>query len=103
MGAGVVGNLPYKCTDEELTGSFSRAEQWTTFVSCATRRQVARVAAFVEMVSDDDAQKAINEFHQYQMEGRALVNEAQPGRPAETSAVEAAVTRVRRRSGGRRW
>jgi cold-inducible RNA-binding protein len=31
------------------------------------------------MASDDDAQKAINEFHQYQMDGRALVvNEARP-------------------------
>ena len=31
------------------------------------------------MASDDDAQKAIAEFHQYQMDGRALVvNEARP-------------------------
>jgi cold-inducible RNA-binding protein len=31
------------------------------------------------MASDEDAQKAIQEFHEYQMDGRALVvNEARP-------------------------
>jgi RNA recognition motif-containing protein len=31
------------------------------------------------MATDEDAQKAINEFHQYQMDGRPLVvNEAKP-------------------------
>ncbi len=42
----------------------------------------ARGFAFVEMGSDEDAQKAIAEFHQFPMDGRALVvNEARP-RPA---------------------
>ena len=63
------------------------------FGSCATRRLVApRGFAFVEMVSDDDAQKAINEVQQYQMDGRALVvNEARPNRAVVTSAAVAAV------------
>jgi RNA recognition motif-containing protein len=39
----------------------------------------ARGFAFVEMSTDDEAQKAISEFHEQQMEGRALVvNEARP-------------------------
>ena len=39
----------------------------------------ARGFAFVEMANDDAAQKAITEFNQYQLEGRALVvNEARP-------------------------
>jgi len=39
----------------------------------------ARGFAFVEMTTDEAAQKAIEQFHQYQMEGRALVvNEARP-------------------------
>jgi RNA recognition motif-containing protein len=39
----------------------------------------ARGFAFVEMSSDDEAQKAINELHEHQLEGRALVvNEARP-------------------------
>ena len=75
-----VGNLPYKCTDEELTELFSRAgtvDHVRVLRDQATGR--ARGFAFVEMASDDDAQKAINEFHQFQMEGRALVvNEARP-------------------------
>lgn len=75
-----VGNLPYKCTDEDLTELFSRAgavDNVRVMRDQATGR--ARGFAFVEMVSDDDAQKAINEFHQYQMDGRALVvNEARP-------------------------
>ena len=75
-----VGNLPYKTTDEDLTALFSRAgavDNVRVMRDQATGR--ARGFAFVEMVSDEDAQKAINEFHQYQMEGRALVvNEARP-------------------------
>ena len=75
-----VGNLPYKCTDEDLTELFSRAgavDNVRVMRDQATGR--ARGFAFVEMVSDEDAQKAINEFHQFQMEGRALVvNEARP-------------------------
>jgi RNA recognition motif-containing protein len=75
-----VGNLPYKCTDEELTELFSRAgtvDNVRVMRDQATGR--ARGFAFVEMANDDDAQKAINELHQYQLDGRALVvNEARP-------------------------
>jgi len=39
----------------------------------------ARGFAFVEMGSDDDAQKAITELNEYQLGGRSLsVNEARP-------------------------
>lgn len=75
-----VGNLPYKTTDEDLNELFSRAgavDNVRVMRDQATGR--ARGFAFVEMVSDEDAQKAIEEFHQYEMEGRALVvNEARP-------------------------
>lgn len=75
-----VGNLPYKATDEELTELFSRAgavDNVRVMRDQATGR--ARGFAFVEMATDDDAQKAIAEFHQFQMDGRALVvNEARP-------------------------
>ena len=92
-----VGNLPYKCTDEDLTELFSRAgavDNVRVMRDQATGR--ARGFAFVEMVSDDDAQKAINEFHQFQMEGRALVvNEARPKpRRATSAAVVAAAAAV---------
>ncbi|HEX2454852.1 MAG TPA: RNA-binding protein [Vicinamibacterales bacterium] len=75
-----VGNLPYSATEDQLTDLFSRAgkvDSVRVMRDVATGR--ARGFAFVEMSSDDEAQKAISEFHEYQMEGRALVvNEARP-------------------------
>ena len=75
-----VGNLPYAATEEQLTELFSRAgkvDNVRVMRDMATGR--ARGFAFVEMGSDEDAQKAISEFHEQQMEGRALVvNEARP-------------------------
>jgi RNA recognition motif-containing protein len=75
-----VGNLPYKATDEELQALFSQAgavDNVRVMRDQATGR--ARGFAFVEMVNDEDAQKAIQQFHEYQMDGRALVvNEARP-------------------------
>ena len=75
-----VGNLPYSSTDEQLTDLFSRAGQVDNvrvMRDMATGR--ARGFAFVEMASDEDARKAIDEFNDYQLEGRALVvNEARP-------------------------
>jgi RNA recognition motif-containing protein len=75
-----VGNLPYSATEDQLSELFSRAgkvESVRVMRDMATGR--ARGFAFVEMGSDDDAQKAISEFHEHQMDGRALVvNEARP-------------------------
>lgn len=75
-----VGNLPYSATEDQLTELFSRAgkvDSVRVMRDMATGR--ARGFAFVEMGSDEDAQKAISEFHEHQMDGRALVvNEARP-------------------------
>ena len=75
-----VGNLPYSATEEQLTELFSRAgkvDNVRVMRDMATGR--ARGFAFVEMGTDEEAQKAITEFHEQQMEGRALVvNEARP-------------------------
>src|SRR5215813_271464 len=75
-----VGNLPYSATEDQLTELFGRAgkvDNVRVMRDMATGR--ARGFAFVEMANDDDAQKAITEFHEHQMEGRALVvNEARP-------------------------
>ena len=75
-----VGNLPYSATEEQLTELFSRAgkvDNVRVMRDMATGR--ARGFAFVEMATDEDAQKAISDFHEQQMEGRALVvNEASP-------------------------
>jgi RNA recognition motif-containing protein len=75
-----VGNLPYSSTEDQLTDLFGRAGQVDNvrvMRDMATGR--ARGFAFVEMASDDDAQKAIAEFNEYQLDGRPLVvNEARP-------------------------
>jgi RNA recognition motif-containing protein len=75
-----VGNLPYSATEEQLSELFSRAGQVDNvrvMKDMATGR--ARGFAFVEMASDEDAQKAVAEFNEYSMEGRPLVvNEARP-------------------------
>ena len=75
-----VGNLPYSATDEDLNELFSRAGAVANvhvMRDQATGR--ARGFAFVEMTTDEGAQKAIDELHEYQMDGRALVvNEARP-------------------------
>jgi RNA recognition motif-containing protein len=75
-----VGNLPYQTTDEQLTELFARAgtvENVRVMRDMATGR--ARGFAFVQMATDEEAQRAVTEFHQYQLDGRALVvNEARP-------------------------
>ena len=75
-----VGNLPYETGETELQELFAKAgtvESVKVMRDMATGR--ARGFAFVEMASDDDAQKAIKELNEYQLGGRGLtVNEARP-------------------------
>jgi RNA recognition motif-containing protein len=75
-----VGNLPYTAGETELQDLFSQAgkvESVRVMRDPATGR--ARGFAFVEMATDEEAQKAAAEFNQFQMGGRALtVNEARP-------------------------
>jgi RNA recognition motif-containing protein len=75
-----VGNLPYTAGEAELQELFSRCgqvESVRVMRDAATGR--ARGFAFVEMATDEEAQKAATEFNQYQMGGRSLtVNEARP-------------------------
>ena len=75
-----VGNLPYSATEDQLTELFSRAgkvDNVRVMRDMATGR--ARGFAFVQMATDEEAQRAINEFNQFQLDGRALVvNEARP-------------------------
>jgi cold-inducible RNA-binding protein len=75
-----VGNLPYSTNEDELRELFSRAggvDTVSVIRDNATGR--ARGFAFVEMVSDSDAQKAVAELNGTQLGGRALaINEARP-------------------------
>src|SRR5262245_50989360 len=75
-----VGNLPYETMEQDLETLFGQAgavETVTVMRDRVTGR--ARGFAFIEMASDDDAQKAITQFNGHQLGGRALtVNEARP-------------------------
>ncbi len=75
-----VGNLPFETTEGDLQTLFEQAgavDSVRVMRDMATGR--ARGFAFVEMVNDADAQKAIEQFNETQFGGRRLtVNEARP-------------------------
>src|SRR5262245_9409148 len=75
-----VGNLPFSAGEAELQELFATAgavDSVKVMRDMATGR--ARGFAFVEMASDEDAQKAIDKLHNYSFGGRNLtVNEARP-------------------------
>jgi cold-inducible RNA-binding protein len=75
-----VGNLPYETGENDLQDLFAQAgtvESVKVMRDMATGR--ARGFAFVEMSTDDEAQKAITQLNDHQMGGRGLtVNEARP-------------------------
>ena len=78
-----VGNIPYSSGEDELRdlfGKIGQVESISIPTDMATGRP--RGFAFVEMASDDDAAKAIEELNQQDFEGRRLtVNEARPRAP----------------------
>ena len=78
-----VGNLPYSASEQDLQDLFSQAgpvDSVNVMRDMATGR--ARGFAFVEMGSDADAQKAIDQFNNTDLGGRNLtVNEARPKTP----------------------
>ena len=75
-----VGNLPYETGEQDLEalfGSVGAVERVSVMRDMATGR--ARGFAFVAMVSDEDAQKAIDQLNNHGLGGRNLtVNEARP-------------------------
>jgi len=75
-----VGNLPYETGEADLQQLFAGAgtvETVNVIRDMATGR--ARGFAFVEMGTDEEAQKAINAYNNHSLGGRNLtVNEARP-------------------------
>jgi RNA recognition motif-containing protein len=78
-----VGNLPYETNEDDLQALFAQAggvESVNVMRDRETGR--ARGFAFVEMVSDEDAQQAITQLNEQPFGGRRLtVNEARPQMP----------------------
>ncbi|MBI5469832.1 RNA-binding protein [Candidatus Kaiserbacteria bacterium] len=75
-----VGGLPYATTDTELKDAFSRAGAVASAVVIMDRMTGrSKGFGFVEMSSDEDAQKAIDMWNGKDFGGRTLtVNEARP-------------------------
>ena len=75
-----VGNLPYKTTGDDLRTLFAAAgtvESASVIEDRETGR--SRGFGFVEMSSREEGEKAIEQFHGKQWEGRTLtVNESRP-------------------------
>ncbi len=75
-----VGNLPFSATEQTLKDTFS---QWGTVdsVNVITDRNTgqSRGFGFVEMSSDGEGQKAIQDLNGSSLDGREIiVNEAKP-------------------------
>jgi RNA recognition motif-containing protein len=75
-----VGNLPFSLKDEtlgDLFGQVGKVESVRVMRDEATGQ--ARGFAFVEMATDEEAQRAIEQLNQKDVEGRSIVvNEARP-------------------------
>src|SRR3954471_15072698 len=78
-----VGNLNFKTNDGDLRDLFSQAgtcESATVMMDRATGR--SRGFGFVEMSTDEEAEKAVQQFNGYEFQGRNLnVNEARERTP----------------------
>jgi RNA recognition motif-containing protein len=75
-----VGNLPFSMTDEALQDLFAQIGKVDSarIVRDHGTGQ-ARGFAFVEMATEEDAQRAITQLNQRDVEGRSIVvNEARP-------------------------
>lgn len=80
-----VGGIPYSSTNEDLKAHFSQAGTVTSaqiIIDKMTNR--SKGFGFVEMASEEEAQKAIAMFHDQDFQGRRLtVNIARPLAPRE--------------------
>lgn len=78
-----VGGLPYSTTDSELKDAFSQCGAVSSAVVIMDKMTGrSKGFGFVEMSSDEDAQKAIDTWNGKDFGGRTLtVNEARPMEP----------------------
>lgn len=80
-----VGGIPYSSTNDDLKNHFSAAGTVTSaqiIIDKMTNR--SKGFGFVEMASEEEAQKAISMFHDQDFQGRRLtVNVARPLAPRE--------------------
>lgn len=81
-----VGNLPFTATDQLLSDTFAQCgtvESAKVIIDRDSGR--SKGFGFVEMATEAEAQKAIEQFNGAEYEGRTLtVNEAKPMAPRES-------------------
>ncbi len=92
-----VGNLPHSANQQTLQDTFSQCGtvDWVNVITDRDTGQ-SRGFGFVEMSSDSEAQRAIQELNGSSVDGREIiVNEAKPKAPRD----------IRRggHGGGNRW
>ena len=78
-----VGNLPYSTTDQELNDMFTKFGKVLS-AKVITDKYSGRSKGFgfVEMATDEEAQKAVEMWNGKELDGRTLtVNEARPMEP----------------------
>ena len=76
-----VGNIPYSTTEQDLKSLFERSGGKVESVRVITDFDTGRSKgyAFVEMASGDEAERAIKDLNNYNLNGRSIVvNEARP-------------------------
>lgn len=75
-----VGSLPYSVTSAQLEELFAKAGKVDSVNVIIDRFSgQGKGFAFVEMATEEDAQKAIKELNGYNLDGRTIVvNEARP-------------------------
>jgi RNA recognition motif-containing protein len=80
-----IGGLSYSTTNDSLRDAFAQAgtvESANVIFDKMTGR--SRGFGFVEMATDDEAQKAIDMWNEKELDGRKVtVNEARPMRDAQ--------------------
>lgn len=80
-----VGSLAYSVTDDQLKDLFSQAGTVVSAVVIIDRQtNRSKGFGFVEMSSQEEANKAIEMFNEQEFEGRKIiVNEARPQKPRD--------------------
>jgi len=80
-----VGNLPYTVTSDSLGQHFAQAGQVVSATVISDKFSGrSKGFGFVEMATEEEAQKAIDTINGKDLEGRSLVvNEARPEKPRE--------------------
>lgn len=99
-----IGSLPYSTTNSQLEELFSQAGKIVS-VNVITDKfsGQGKGFAFVEMASDEEADKAIKMFNNYNLDGRSIV--VNVARPKEDRGDNFNRNRgnYQRSGGGKRW